>query len=425
MIFLDFLYFIVLLALSPWLLYTIVVKKKYWDTLAQRLGLVIPIEGKQAIWIHGVSVGEIKAAKPLILRIRKALPERQIIVSSTSRSGKKIALELYPDCKVISFPLDFSWTIKHYFKRINPCLIVLMELELWPNFLHLAHKRKIPVVLVNGRLSEKSFRGYSRLRCIFRWMTRAINVFAMQTEIYKKRMLQLGIKEGNIQITGNMKFDSEILPGKENSIGLEFPSELQIIVAGSTHNPEEKILIDSYCDLRVSFPNLRLIIVPRNPNRAKEIAQWVREKGLNAVLKSQIKNGREFPENDIIIGDVMGELAKIYQLSHIAFVGGSLIPHGGQNFIEPASLGKAVICGPFMHNFPETRVFVEQNAMLQLSSAKNIKEAFHSLLNDINKANKMGQSARNLVEKSRGSSERNCTLCMNLIHEKTFIIKDI
>lgn len=418
-ILLDVFYLFAVLLLSPLLLYRIYVRGKYKDTLGERLGCVSHLPAlTECIWVHGVSVGEIKAAKPLVERLKQQLPAVPILVSATSAAGKKMAAALYPDCRIISFPLDFSWSVRAFLRRFHPRLIVLMELEMWPNFLLQARRMDVPVVLVNGRLSERSFRGYRRyLGLFFSHLTAGVRHFSMQTEVYADRLMQLGVKPERITVAGNMKFDA-IVPQKwldrqphlEKMLGL-LPS-MQVWLAGSTHAPEEKILLDCHVELRRQFPQLRLILVPRHPERANEVAQWVRQHDLLAVKKSEIAEGYIFQENHVVIGDRMGELAELYTVCNIAFIGGSLIPHGGQNFIEPASLGKAVVCGPCMHNFPEIRLFLDQQAIVQLPVNEALPAIMASLLQDANRRQQLGERARSLVYHSQGSAERNCQLCL-------------
>jgi 3-deoxy-D-manno-octulosonic-acid transferase len=418
-ILLDIFYLLAALALSPLLFYRVWIRGKYKDTLAARLGRISHLpKPSQCIWLHGVSVGEIKAARPLVDRLKVGFPDSDIIISATSAAGKKMAAALYPDCRIISFPLDLSWTIRAYLHHFRPRLIVLMELEIWPNFLWHARHTKIPVVLVNGRLSAKSFRGYRYYLCgLFPCLTKGIRHYAMQSEIYAERLRSLGIPAEKISVTGNMKFDA-IAPPKwlakqaaiEKLLGLE--PHLEVLLAGSTHAPEEKNLLACYCQLREEFPHLRLILVPRHPERSDEVAEWVRESKLLPVKKSEIVARYTMAGNHVVIGDRMGELAELYTVCHIAFVGGSLIPHGGQNFIEPASLGKAVVCGPHMHNFPEVELFLEQQAIVQLATAAALYPTIRELLGNAVQRKTLGEHAQELVARSQGSAERNYNLCL-------------
>lgn len=423
-ILLNLCYFMATLLALPLLLYRIVVQGKYWDTLAERLGRLDHIPPtNQCIWLHGVSVGEIKAAQTMIQELQKNFPQRELVVSVTSRTGREIAKQLYPQCTIISFPLDFSWIVNHYFDYFKPALIILVELELWPNFLHFCGKRNIPVVLVNGRLSPHSFRGYSRY--LGRWfvkMTKSIRWFAVQSEIYAQRFEKLGIPSSRIQITGNMKFDTAD-PGTGvrsaattwQSWGL--PSDALLWICGSTHGPEERWLLDCFCKIHEQFPTLRLVLVPRQPTRADEISRWVQESGLTPISKTQIPANFQFMPNMVMIVDTMGELRNLYRLATIALIGGSFVHHGGQNFIEPASFGKPVICGPDMHNFPDVKTFLEQSAIVQVVSLDELQTQLVRLLQNPQQREQLGQNAQSVVIKSKGSTLRNLALCRTLLEE--------
>lgn len=419
----DILYFVILLVISPFILYRMYTKKKYWGTLKERLGWISHLpEKKNTIWIHGVSVGEIKSAWELIQNLKKVLPEREIIVSATSTAGKRVARDIYPDCLVIPYPLDFSWVISRYIRRFNPSLVILVELEIWPNFLQKMYQAKIPVVLVNGRLSQRSFQGYYYyLRNFFPWMTRAICRFAIQNDLYFERFLKIGIEKEKLQVTGNMKFDAinpvKWMAEKERICrNLSIAPHFKVVVMGSSHAQEEEILLSCYQKFVDNFPEVRAIIVPRHPDRTEEIARLVRQYGFIPVKKSSIENGEfHFDSGYIVIGDIMGELATIYTVAYVTIIGGSFIPHGGQNFVEPASIEKAVICGPFMNNFPEIAMFLEQKALLQLKSSDEFYDAMVDLLRFPDKVQEIGARAQRLIKQSQGSSWRNCQLCLEAL----------
>lgn len=421
----DILYFLILSVIFPFLLYRMYTKHKYWDTLKERMGGIghLP-KKKNTIWIHGASVGEIKGARGLVQKLRDEAPAREIIISAVSTAGKKVAAEMYPDCLVISFPLDFSWVVSRYIRHFDPALVILIELEIWPNFLQLADQKQIPVVLVNGRLSQRSFRGYYRyLRGLFPEISRPIVHFAMQNEVYLQRFLDLGIPKERLLITGNMKFDAinpEKWLSKKEALcqQLDIQPHFKVLVMGSSHAEEEEILLSCYRRLIADFSEVRAIIVPRHPDRKDEIARVVERHGLLPVKKSEILNGQfHFQENHIVIGDIMGELAEIYTVAYITIIGGSFVPHGGQNFIEPASLEKTVVCGPFMFNFPEIAAFLEQNALVQLKSADQVYQTLVELLKFPEKVQDMGAKACQLIKQSQGSSQRNCDLCLKALNK--------
>ena len=417
----DIAYLLLAVMLAPLIAYRMYFKGKYRDTIGQRLGVVDFPQKPGAIWLHGVSVGEIKAAQPLVQKLQEMFSPEELVISATSTAGRNMAARLYPCCRIICFPLDFSWSVRRYLRYLQPRLIILLEWELWPNFLLWSHRSQIPVLLVNGRLSTRSFRRFKRYaRWLFPKLTVAIRCFSVQAEIYRQRLLQLGVADHRIQVNGNLKFDAgdnQLHVDRQQQLfeQLGVTPEHLVLVAGSTHDPEEKILIASYLELRDDFPQLRLIIVPRHPQRADAIAVAIRQVGLLAIKKTQLPASYCFDANQIIIGDVMGELAQIYTLATIAFVGGSLIPHGGQNFIEPASLGKVVLCGPYMDNFPDIGYFVEQNAVVQLAKSEELVTRLRLLLNQPQQLRDIGQKAEYLVRQNKGSCQRNLQLCLETI----------
>jgi 3-deoxy-D-manno-octulosonic-acid transferase len=403
-------------------MYRIFIKGKYKDSFLERFGRLkeYPVLSS-CIWIHGVSVGEIKAAKPLIQKLETSYPEKTILISATSTSGRKIAKELYPTHIVVPFPLDLSWSIHSYFKHFSPECILLMELELWPNILHQAKKNHIPVILINGRLSEHSFKGYSRLGKLFSWMTHSISCFSVQNDLYAERFKKLGINENKIDITGNIKFDAlsmsiatDIQNELRNQIFL--PENVPVLMVGSSHAPEEKIILHSFKQLQEKFSDFRLILVPRNPQRSEEIANWIQEMGYISIKKSHIPENFIFSPHHVLIADIMGELNKLYSLATIVFIGGSLIPHGGQNFIEAAALGKPVVCGSYMNNFPDIRFFVEQKAVVQVENSENLTDVFIHLFTDEMERQQMVARAIDIIKKSQGSTERNFKIIQKYLH---------
>lgn len=410
---LNLLYFIALVFLAPVILYRVIRYQKYFQDFTTRLGFV-SVKSPVDYWIHGVSVGEIKAIKPLQEEIKSKFPNSKILISATSKTGLKLAHEMYPSDSVVPFPLDFSFSVNMFLGKIKPKAVVLMELELWPNFLIMAARKRIPIVLLNGRLSEKSWRRYSWIKKFFCFFTESIKIFAMQSPNYAQRLEDLGISPERISTTGNMKFDNiNVDEWKKN--GEFFAKILQtknklVWVVGSTHSPEERYILEAFIELRNRFSDLTLVIVPRHPERAKEIATIAKSYQLSCATttKQKLCDGKE--EKDLYISDQIGELTALYSIATVAFVGGSLIPHGGQNFIEPASLGKAVVCGPHMKNFPDIKVFREEAAICQLKDREELIEVFGQLLEDANMRTSLGEKAQNLVVRSCGSTQKNFQL---------------
>lgn len=418
---LNIVYLFVLILASPIILYRILVKGKDRKTLLQRLGYIR--KEKADIWIHGVSVGEIKAAQPLVLGLEKLYPNKKIVITSTSLSGLSIAKDIYPNHNILPFPFDFSWAVKRYFGIIQPKLVILVELEIWPNFLFFTKKHKVPVLLVNGRFSKKSSQRFGYLGSFFWYMTLGIHRFSVQNILYAERLEKLGIEKKRISITGNMKFDTISLDIADiNSIdGWKKRCKIKendvVLLAGSTHDPEEKIILDVYIRLMKKHSNLRLLLVPRHPDRKEKVANYVKEIGYKHHFLSCLDD-IDLNNKDVIICDVMGKLALLYNVAHVVFVGGSLIPHGGQNFIEPAVQKKAVICGPNMQNFPDIKLFVEKKTILQIKSKEELYNTLHFLLKSPTKIIEMGNQAALLVRELQGSIAKNLDFCQELMGNK-------
>lgn len=415
---LNLVYLTALVLAFPFILYRIFVQGKDWRTLITRLGI-----GKYPsvdIWVHGVSVGEIKAVQGLVTSLKEIYPEKRFFISSTSNNGLKIARELYQEDNVSSFPLDFTWSVKSYLRKLSPQLIILVELEIWPNFLHYAKKYNSSVLLVNGRFSEKSSQRYGYLGKVFYRMTRNIDVFSVQSSLYASRLQKLGIEESRISITGNLKYDAISLqmPDDKKLTELRAQCGLQtsyrVIVCGSTHDPEERFIIQAYKKLMNDFPELRLLIVPRQPQRKERVASYAKEFGLQPLFLSGLDT-RDLEANQVIIGDVMGQLVNLYGLASVVFVGGSLIKHGGQNFIEPAIQEKAVICGPHMQNFPDVKLFVEKKIILQIKCEEELYKTLWDLLKSPSVIKNMGNQAALQVKELQGSVEKNLVFCRKLL----------
>ncbi|MFC2149837.1 3-deoxy-D-manno-octulosonic acid transferase, partial [Candidatus Auribacterota bacterium] len=311
----------------------------------------------------------------------------------------------------------FRWAVKKVARMIDPRLIVLTETELWPNFLNYAESAGVPVVIINGRISPSSYRSYRIIRNFFSRFTGAVKVFGMQSEEYRKRIIDLGVDAGKVVVSGNIKYDAikiEKLSETElrdlkSEIGL--PPANKVIVGGSTHSGEEEILIDIFLKMRKSYKDLSLIIAPRNIERAPSVNNLAKAKGLSAVLKTGLGENKEF-NYDVIILDTIGELSRIYAIADAVFVGKSLTASGGQNILEPARWGKAVIFGPNMDNFvEEANALLEGRGAIQVSDANGLELAVKELLEKPDQIEAIGRNAANVVERFRvGIIERNMSL---------------
>ncbi|WP_417737513.1 3-deoxy-D-manno-octulosonic acid transferase [Rosistilla oblonga] len=356
---LNIAYLLAAVAISPFLVWRSLRTGKYragWS--AKLLGNVPHREGKQpCAWLHAVSVGEVNLLSNVVQRLQQSRPDMQIVISTTTATGMQLARTRFPEHTVFYCPLDFSWAVRRAFRRIRPDVLVLSELELWPNLIAIARQKGAEVVVINARLSERSFRGYRRFASLLRPTFRRLSLVLAQDETYARRFLQLGVDPGRVRVTGSIKFDGARTDRHAPEVvalrKLSAASKEQIVwIAGSTQAPEERIALDIYRRLADRFPQLRLILVPRHPERFKAVADQVVGAGLKLRRRSELQTPAEsWPGDTVLLVDTVGELGCWWGLSDIAFVGGSMGSRGGQNMLEPAGFGAAVSFGPNTRNF--------------------------------------------------------------------------
>jgi len=422
---LNFGYFALLAAVSPIILFRMVVRGKYRTGWRQKLlGQVPPRKGTQpCLWLHAVSVGEVLQLEPLLKALSQADPRLEFVISTTTPTGYDVARQRYPGATIIYFPLDFSWAVNAALARINPTAIVLVELELWPNFIFAASRRKIPILLVNGRISERSYRGYRRIRPLMRLMLQKISAMAVQSKTYADRFHELGADRSRIHVTGSIKFDRvETDRNNPRTVELRRIFGLQesdrVFIAGSTQAPEERYALESYLQLHSRFPDLRLILVPRHKERFDEVARLVADEfQLPLVRRSALPIERDdnspspraasrgYEEPCVILLDTLGELSSCWGLAEIAFVGGSLTQRGGQNMIEPGGFGAAVLFGPNTWNFKDVvELFLSHDTALVVQNAGELTARLEELLAHPTRAAELGIRARQLVTAQRGAT---------------------
>ena len=347
--------------------------------------------------------------------IKDKNPKVRFVISTTTQTGHKIAKKITSGFdRTIYFPLDISFIMQRVINHLKPELLLLTETEIWPNLISVSNKNKIPIALINGRISPGSFKGYWFIGLIFRHVLRKINIFCMQTDMDAKRIIQLGAKKENVHITGSIKFDAaktqieniDAQKKRRNALGI---SENDILlVAGSTHSPEEKTIIKIYKSLLGKHPKLKLLIAPRHIERTGEIEGIITRENFKSVRLSKIKDEPLNVDNQqpvVFLLDSIGELREFYFFADIVFVGGSLIRHGGQNLIEPASIAKSMLYGPHVFNFQDiSDLLLKENAAIMVQNGTHLKEEISSLLNDTQKRYKIGQQARLVVEQNKGAS---------------------
>lgn len=417
---LNCLYLLLLLCLTPFLLWKSLRTGKYRRGLWRKLTGQVPVltTDQPRVWLHAVSVGEVLLLKPLLARLQQQYPGWVFVLSTTTNTGFDVALKTYPELQVFYFPLDFTWAVRRALQRIAPRLIILAELELWPNFIHYAHRMGIPVTVVNGRMSPRSHRGYRRIRWFMRRLLARLHIVAVQNEPYAQRLLDLGAPPSTLAITGSMKYDG--LTGDRSNaktqqlarlMRLDVPEPKPLVwVVGSTQGPEEIGAVEIYLKAKKDCPQLRMILVPRHKERFEEVANLLSEAKVPFVRRSQL-SGLEVGQDAIIFVDTLGELSAVWGLADIAFVGGSLSPRGGQNMIEPAAYGAAVTFGPNVWNFQETvDRLLEKDAALQVADFAAWEQITLTLLVDKELRHRLGSHARNFVLSQFGATDRTLAL---------------
>jgi 3-deoxy-D-manno-octulosonic-acid transferase len=432
--FYDVIYAVAAAALAPVWLVRAKSRHKVSSALRNRMGYVAPRESRSAaIWIHAVSLGEMNATRALVGKLREARPDVQIIISTTTHTGYERGLALYADksdITLVRYPLDLTPAVKRALDRLRPSVVVLIELEVWPNFLKHCGRRGIPVLVINARLTTSSFRNYRWGGVLVRRIFRRVAMVCAQDEVYAERFKALGVPDERVRITGTMKFDNaevtDYVPGDLMLAGiLKLRKEDgPIWVCGSTGPGEEQIILETYRALLRQHSDLRLVLVPRHPERFDEVTELVRTAGMSCIRRSQpgsrTGTGAVFPP--VIIGDTMGELRKFYSLADVVFVGRSIVDLGprqhGSDMIEPAALGKAVIVGPFTNNFAEAVAkFREARAIVEVQAASELDSAVARLLENPGEAREMGRRAAEVVKQNQGATERHARIILETLEK--------
>ena len=405
-----------LLLLSPYFVYQALRHNKYVGSLGQRLGYLpvsLNLDGDESIWVHAVSVGEVLAARPLISDLRQRYPRLRLFLSTTTLAGQQLARRNVPDVDgVFYFPFDWTFTVRRTLNLVKPRLFVMIETEIWPNLLRECRRRGIKTVLVNGRISYRSFPRYRLIRPFFRRVLSDVDRFCVQGEEASRRLVELGADPARITVTGSLKFDAlEALPtpGRGRQRVLRFfrmSPNRPVLVAGSTFKGEEAAVIRSLNRLRSHGSNPLLVLAPRQPQRFAEVERLCRQEGLSTIRRTELPIDAE-PRADAVVLDTIGELAEVYQVATVVFVGGSLVDAGGHNILEPAVFGKPIVFGPHMENFAEiARVFLANDAAVQVRSERDLDAAIVSLMDDPVRRARLGAAARALVEANRGAKEK-------------------
>ncbi|MCA9322082.1 MAG: 3-deoxy-D-manno-octulosonic acid transferase [Planctomycetes bacterium] len=372
--------------------------------------------GAPVIWVHGVSVGEVLAARGLIERILIDRPNHQVVVTVTTRAGYDVARREYPDQVVAYAPLDLSGAVKRALRSFRPSVLILMELEIWPNWLRICADRGVAVAVANGKMSERSLRGYRRLRRILPDLLQPIGLFCVQSDEVSRRLAELGVEEGRRQVSGNLKVDNlpatpqtEAATRLRRELGL---GEVPVLVAGSTHEGEESLVAEAWIGLRESVPDLALVLAPRHLERIGALEGWFATLGVPTLRRSQRPSSGS--SEAVRLVDTMGELAQLYATADLVFVGGSLVEVGGHNLLEPAAQAKPLLFGPYVWTVKDSaRRLIESGAAWSVGDARDIMAAAKPLLLDPAARVRAGDAARAVVDEQRGAVGRTARLIMD------------
>lgn len=403
--------------LSPWFVYQAIRYRKYIGSLAQRMGYLpvsFNLDADESIWIHAVSVGEALTARALFADLRERYPGLRLFLSTTTLTGQQIARERFQDLDAIFFfPFDLPPFVNRTLRLVRPRLFIMMETEIWPNLLRACRRQGVKTMLVNGRISSRSYPRYRLARGFFRQVLADVDRFCMQSEESARRIIDIGADRARVTVTGSLKFDSLESPAVAAGRGagrvlryFRVPPGRPVFIAASTLKGEEAPVLAAFAAVRRTQPSALLVIAPRKPERFSEAEALARAEGLRVVRRSELAVDAE-PRADVVILDTFGELAHLFQVGTVVFVGGSLVDHGGHNILEPAVHGKPIVFGPHMQNFAEIAdTFLRNQAAVQVEDAAGLTATVVRLVGDSVERARLGAAARALVEANRGAKPR-------------------
>jgi 3-deoxy-D-manno-octulosonic-acid transferase len=411
---------------SPYLLYQAIRYRKYITSLTQRMGYLpvsFNLDGDESIWIHAVSVGEVLTARALLPQLRQRYPRLRIFVSTTTMAGQQVARGNLPYVdEVFYFPFDLGFIVNRTLRLVRPRLFIMMETEIWPNLLRACHRDGVKTILINGRISSRSYPRYRLARVFFRRVLADVDRFCMQSDESARRIIDIGAAPERVSVTGSLKFDSLEFPAPVDGnralpsvhdvhergrtrvlryfrVGQRRP----VVIAASTLKGEEELVLEAFQRIRATMTDALLIIAPRKPERFDDVERLVRRAGWKVARRTELRVDTE-PRHDVVVLDTIGELAQLFQVATAVFVGGSLVDAGGHNILEPAVFGKPIVFGPHMQNFAEiARTFLDNGAAIQVRSGRELEAALLELLGDPVRRASLGAAARALVEANRGA----------------------
>ena len=412
--------------LSPWFLFQALVYRKYVGTLGERMGrlpLSVNLDADESIWIHAVSVGEALSARALIGELRERYPGYRIFLSTTTLTGREIArTRLQGIDAVFFFPFDLPPFVRRTLRLVRPRLFIMMETEIWPNLLRACRAHGVKTILVNGRISSRSYPRYRMARRFFKTVLADVDRLCMQSDESARRIIDIGADPARVTVTGSLKFDSLELPATATGRGagrvlryFRLPASRPVFIAASTLKGEEKPVLAAFAAMRRLHPNALLIMAPRKEDRRSVALAMAREEGYRVMRRSELVVDAE-PRADVVILDTFGELAHLFQVATVVFVGGSLVDQGGHNILEPAVHGKPIVFGPHMQNFAEiAETFLRDQAAIQVQSDGELTDAIVRLAGDRVERARLGAAARALVEANRGAQPRTLAAITQLL----------
>jgi len=431
---LDLLYNILMILVAvvglPLFAFRFVRERRFRERLRHNLGFFAPetlakVEGRRPVWFQAASVGEVVAASSIIKEFKRQLPDIPVLISSGTASGYEMAQRILPEADAIIFyPPDLPWLPGRIVNRIQPRAYVPVETELWPNFIRAARRRSIPVVMVNGRIGERSVEHYRQLRRMFTKMLGTVARFCMQSTIDAQYVIRLGADPHRVVVTGNTKYDqnySSVTDTEKAAFLAElgFTGARPILVAGSTHRGEEEILAEVLRDVRAVFPAAKLLVAPRDIPRCESLVELFRRQGFTAELRSKMATMTDPAGVNVVVLDTIGELGRLYALAELFFVGGSLVPHGGHNILEPAAHGKPILVGPHMFNFKDTyALFTARDACATVLDGRELSLKILEILTDRTLAQRMGEEAAAIVVENQGAAARTVENLRQILSEQ-------
>lgn len=388
--------------------------RRYRDGLSQRFGfypkaLAKSLAGTRPLWIHAASVGEVRSAEPLVRELKAGAPERKLLVSTFTATGNRIARQIPEVDAVIYLPLDLFWIVGRVLRAVDPAMLVIIETEIWPNLLRGAFRRGVPVVLLSGRLSAKSLARYALLRSFFRRVLEFFTAFGMQSAGDAARIGQLGAAATKVSVVGSLKYAAHSGHAHRKIAAARDPAR-RVLVAGSSHRGEEEILLEAFRLSRVRFPELAMVLAPRHPERFGEVEKLLAASPFQYRRRSGLSAGQYF-SHDVLLLDTVGELPEFFAAADVAFVGGSLVDHGGHNILEPARLRKPILFGPHMANFQSIAEAMKQKgAAIEVRDAEELARVLTALLDDPEARQRMGECAAEVAGADKDALARNFNL---------------